>query len=107
MPFKVQQLIERRRQLVTATPDETLQSALERMIEHSFSQLPVVDDENRPLGMVTSDSIVRALEMFGVTVDKPQDFRKAFDAAMASDLPAVIDVKTEFGLQAPLAWAPN
>ena len=70
MPFKVQQLIERRRQLVTATPDETLQSALERMIEHSFSQLPVVDDENRPLGMVTSDSIVRALEMFGVTVDK-------------------------------------
>src|SRR6185503_9185160 len=51
--------------------------------------------------------IAQAFDCFGVTVEKPQDFRKAFDAAMASDLPAVIDVKTEFGLQAPLVWAPN
>ncbi len=50
--------------------------------------------------------VAQAFDCFGVTVEKPQDFRKAFDAAMASDLPAVIDVKTEFGLQAPLAWAP-
>jgi len=26
---------------------------------------------------------------------------------MASDLPAVIDVKTEFAVQAPLPWVPN
>jgi acetolactate synthase-1/2/3 large subunit len=51
--------------------------------------------------------VAQAFDCFGVTVEKPQDFRKAFDAAMASELPAVIDVKTEFGLQAPLAWAPT
>jgi acetolactate synthase-1/2/3 large subunit len=50
--------------------------------------------------------VAQAFDCFGATVEKPQDFRKAFDAAMASDLPAVIDVKTEFGLQAPMAWAP-
>ena len=51
--------------------------------------------------------VAQAFDCFGVTVEKPQDFRKAFDAAMASDLPAVIDVKTEPGLQAPLVWAPS
>ena len=51
--------------------------------------------------------VAQSFDCFGVTVEKPQEFRKAFDAAMASDLPAVIDVKTEFGLQAPMAWAPN
>jgi acetolactate synthase-1/2/3 large subunit len=50
--------------------------------------------------------VAQAFDCFGVTVEKPQDFRKAFDAAMASELPAVIDVKTEPGLQAPLVWAP-
>jgi acetolactate synthase-1/2/3 large subunit len=51
--------------------------------------------------------VARSFDCFGVTVDKPQDFRAAFEAAMASDLPAVIDVKTEFGGQAPIAWMPS
>jgi acetolactate synthase-1/2/3 large subunit len=50
--------------------------------------------------------IAQAFDCFGITVEKPQDFRKAFDAAMASELPAVIDVKTEFASQAPLPWVP-
>ncbi|RPI42564.1 MAG: thiamine pyrophosphate-binding protein [Betaproteobacteria bacterium] len=50
--------------------------------------------------------IAQAFDCFGVTVDKPRDFRKAFEAAMASDLPAVIDVKTEFGAMADLPWVP-
>ncbi len=51
--------------------------------------------------------VAQSFDCFGVTVDKPQDFKKAFDAAMASDLPAVIDVKTQFAVQAPLPWVPN
>ena len=51
--------------------------------------------------------VAQSFGCFGTTVDKPQDFRKAFDAAMASDLPAVIDVKTEFAVQAPLPWVPS
>jgi acetolactate synthase-1/2/3 large subunit len=51
--------------------------------------------------------VAQSFDCFGVTVEKPQDFRKAFEAAMASDLPAVIDVKTEFAVQAPLPWVPS
>jgi len=51
--------------------------------------------------------VAQSFDCFGVTVDKPQDFKKAFDAAMASDLPAVIDVKTQFAVQAPLPWVPG
>jgi acetolactate synthase-1/2/3 large subunit len=51
--------------------------------------------------------VAQSFDCFGVTVDKPQDFRKAFDAAMASDLPAVIDVKTEFAVQAVMPWVPG
>jgi acetolactate synthase-1/2/3 large subunit len=50
--------------------------------------------------------VAQSFDCFGTTVEKPQDFKKAFEAAMASDLPAVIDVKTEFAVQAPLPWVP-
>jgi acetolactate synthase-1/2/3 large subunit len=52
-------------------------------------------------------SVAKSFGCFGVTVEKPQEFRKAFEAAMASDVPAVIDVKTVFGHQAPMAWVPS
>jgi acetolactate synthase-1/2/3 large subunit len=51
--------------------------------------------------------VAQSFDCFGVTVDKPQDFAKAFEAAMKSPLPAVIDVKTEFAVQAPLTWVPG
>ncbi len=50
--------------------------------------------------------VAQSFDCFGFTVEKPQEFRKAFEAAMASDVPAVIDVKTEFASQAPMAWVP-
>ncbi len=51
--------------------------------------------------------IAQAFDCFGVVVDKPQDFKKAFEQAMASDLPAVIDCRTEFASQAPMPWMPS
>jgi acetolactate synthase-1/2/3 large subunit len=50
--------------------------------------------------------IAQAFNCFGTTVEKPEDFKAAFEAAVASNLPAVIDVKTEFAFQAQLAWVP-
>jgi acetolactate synthase-1/2/3 large subunit len=50
--------------------------------------------------------IAQSFNCFGVTVEDPKDFKAAFDAAVASNLPAVIDVKTEFAYQAQLAWVP-
>jgi CBS domain-containing protein len=69
MPSTVQQLIEGCPKPVTVSPNDPVKRALDLMIEHDFSQLPVVDDSGRPLGMVTSDSIIRSLSNFGVTID--------------------------------------
>lgn len=66
MPFTVQQLIEGRQEPVTVSPQDTVKKALELMIEHDFSQLPVVDESRKPIGIVTSDSILRALNNFGL-----------------------------------------
>src|SRR6266480_5147025 len=66
MPFTVQQLIEGRQEPVAVSPQDTVKKALELMIEHDFSQLPVVDESRKALGIVTSDSILRALNNFSV-----------------------------------------
>ena len=50
--------------------------------------------------------IAQSFDCLGLTVERPQDFAGAFDRAMASELPAVIDVKTEFAYQAQLPWVP-
>jgi len=50
--------------------------------------------------------IAQSFNCFGTTVEDPKDFKAAFDAAVASNLPAVIDVKTEFAYQAQMAWVP-
>jgi CBS domain-containing protein len=54
---------------MTVYPDETVQCAIDKMIEHDYSQLPVVDKDGKPLGMVTTDSILRALERFQTPID--------------------------------------
>ena len=52
-------------------------------------------------------AIARDFDCAGYTVEKPADFRKAFEEASAAGRPAVIDVKTEFAGQAPLPWVPG
>jgi acetolactate synthase I/II/III large subunit len=51
--------------------------------------------------------IAQAMDCAGYTVEKPAEFKRAFEAALAQELPAVIDVKTEFAIQAPLPWVPS
>lgn len=50
--------------------------------------------------------VAQSFDCFGITVERPEDFKAAFAAALASNLPAVIDVKTEFAYQAQMAWMP-
>jgi acetolactate synthase-1/2/3 large subunit len=52
-------------------------------------------------------AVARAFGCHGETVERPEDFRAAFERAMGCGLPAVIDVKTEFAGQAPMAWMPS
>src|SRR5690349_10497095 len=67
MPFPVQDLIEGRPIPVIVHPDDSVQMALDLMVEHDYSQLPVINIDDKPVGMVTSDSILRALRSFDVT----------------------------------------
>ncbi len=46
--------------LSTVTELRSVQDALSLMIEHDFSQLPVVDDNFKLKGLITSDSILKA-----------------------------------------------
>ncbi len=74
MAFTVQQLIDGQPKLVTVSLNDTVQTALELMFEHDYSQLPVVDGKGKVVGdkekkkanMVTSDSILHALSNFRV-----------------------------------------
>ena len=45
----------------TAKPDEPLEIASKRMVQHNISALPVIDVEKRVLGIVTSEDVSRLL----------------------------------------------
>ncbi len=75
MSSTVQQLIEGRPKPVTVQLEDNVQRALELMIEHDYSQLPVVDDKGRvaesrekKANLITSDSILRAIKNFHISL---------------------------------------
>src|SRR5665647_996978 len=43
--------------VITTTPDESIESAAKKMEEHSISALPVIDENNHLIGLITSDAI--------------------------------------------------
>ncbi|HAX76638.1 MAG TPA: DUF4268 domain-containing protein [Cyanobacteria bacterium UBA11372] len=66
MPFTVQDLIKDKQKPVIVDPDDLAQRAVELMIEHDFSQIPVVDRQEKLLGIVTSDVVLRAVKNLNV-----------------------------------------
>lgn len=70
MPAQVADLIRDKAPPVTTQRETSIAQVLSLMIKHDYSQLPVIDETNKPLGLVTSDSILRALHHFGVSTDK-------------------------------------
>jgi len=86
----VQQLINSGQKLVTILRDDAAQKALELMIEHDYSQLPVIDrdgkivEEKGKAYMITSDSILRTLSRFGTSIN---DLRlRAADAMIKTSI---------------------
>ena len=61
MSLTVEQLILENKKLITVVENESVQCALSLMIEYDFSQLPVTDSGQKVKGMVTSDSILQAV----------------------------------------------
>jgi CBS domain-containing protein len=65
MPFTVKDLIGDRGAPVTAKPDDSVRDAYARMRENDFSQLPVVEEDGQPIGLITNGAILRALSHLG------------------------------------------
>lgn len=68
MSLPAKHLLQEQSTPVTVCTDDTLTHALTLMIKNDFSQLPVVDEEEKPIGIVTTDSIARALLNLGTKV---------------------------------------
>ncbi len=66
MPYSIERLIENQGHALVVHKNETITAALDLMIEHDFSQLPVVDENRVLLGMVTYESILRAARSFNI-----------------------------------------
>lgn len=79
MPFTVKDLIANRPEPITTNRNASVQDALCAMIDGDFSQLPVVDSDRRVEGMITSDSITRALRHFDLTIKQMRVFHAMTD----------------------------
>jgi len=69
MPYSVEHLLENQGNVVVIQKTDAISAALDLMIEHDFSQLPVVDANGTLLGMVTYESIMRAMRSFNTKAD--------------------------------------
>ncbi|MEM2999228.1 MAG: homocysteine biosynthesis protein [Candidatus Bathyarchaeia archaeon] len=49
------------RRVITARPDEPLETASKRMAQHNISALPVIDNDKRVLGIVTAEDVSKLL----------------------------------------------
>ncbi len=65
----------------TLTPDEHIDSAVETMMHRNQSEFPVVDADNRLVGLLGRSDIVRALRQFGPTAP--------VSGAMATEIPTI------------------
>lgn len=91
MPFTVQQLIESYQEPVTVSPGDPAQKALALMVEHDFSQLPVIDENNKPLGIGSGDSIIRALNNFGIPLAELHVSHAIVKVLMSSEMRRFIE----------------
>ncbi|WP_437611484.1 DUF4268 domain-containing protein [Sorangium sp. So ce834] len=76
MTATVEDLLKGKPEPVTTRIDEPLREVLARMMRHDYSQLPVVGDDRKPVAVLTSDGILRALNNF----DLPPGSMRVSDA---------------------------
>jgi len=69
MPYTVGQLIAYKTP-VTVLDTDSVRQALHLMTTNRFSQLPVINREGKVIGIITSESILHALETFATAINK-------------------------------------
>lgn len=78
MAYQIYQIIEGKGQPVFVAKDDAVSKALSLMIEHDYSQLPVVIREERakdmmvdsPEGMITNESVLRGIRNFNAKIEE-------------------------------------
>lgn len=70
MPTPILSLIEHRNKIPVVFAEVEVEEALSKMIEHGVHQLPIIDKDHKPTGMITYESILDASKNFGVSIDK-------------------------------------
>lgn len=66
----IQELLQNRQPLVTISSEAPVAKALELMFENGYSQLPIVDQEKKLLGIISTSSILNALKHFKTTIER-------------------------------------
>ncbi|SNZ03159.1 chloride channel protein, CIC family [Persephonella hydrogeniphila] len=74
-----------KKEVYTTTPDTTVLYASKFMEQYSISALPVIDEENRVIGLVTSTDIIKACGM-NLTETKVRDIMKENPLCITQDL---------------------
>ncbi len=69
MPYSVEQLIQDRPKPVTVASSAPVTEALRLMVEHDYSQLPVVEEDQKPRRMITYEAIIRGVRNFKANID--------------------------------------
>jgi predicted transcriptional regulator len=70
MPFQISHLVENHAAPICIGPGVPAADALDIMIWRDFSQLPVVDSNNRLLGIITAESVLHSVRQFALLPEK-------------------------------------
>jgi CBS domain-containing protein len=77
MAYQIYQIVEGKGPPVSVTKNDSVSTALSLMIEHDYSQLPVVSREDKAKdmvvetaeGMITNESVLRGIRNFKTNID--------------------------------------
>ncbi len=72
MPHTISELLEGKPETLTVTLTDKATTALGHMARHDYSQLPVVDAAKIVRGLITYESIMRAMQRFNCTLQNLQ-----------------------------------
>src|SRR5215469_2052366 len=65
MLFPLQKLIEGNDPIVCTSRNETVQRALDKMIDNNYSQLPIIDENGHLLGVLSEQRIIQHYRLIG------------------------------------------
>jgi CBS domain-containing protein len=69
MAFSIQNLLETKPKPVCVQQDSSAIEALSIMVDKDYSQLPVIGRDNKPVGIITYESILKAIRTFKASLE--------------------------------------